>query len=306
MLGFFTRIIVPPYQRRKQASKQVAVVIPFSNRPELLAEEEISMRHALHFLKEHDKYVIVPPGSAVTREGCKTLSFPAKFFGSAAAHNQLLMWPKFYQAFEEYEYILIYHLDSLVLSDDVAKWCRAGVDYIGAPWIPCPDTPWVREARVGNGGFTLMKVESVLKVLHNRHRQEPNTYWIDLIIRNRSRLKPLFWLLERMGSVFPHSKVVNALLNQVRVSQKPDIHGCNNDFFWSFRAKRYLPEFRIAEVEEGLQFAFEAAPRHCFELNHGRLPFGCHAWTKFDRSFWEPYLLREDSFTQPLTAAESC
>jgi len=305
MLGLFTRMIVPPYQRRRRASKQVAIVIPFSNRPKLLAEEEISMRHVLHFLKEHDKYVIVPPGSTVAREGCKTLSFPAKFFGSAAAHNQLLMWPKFYRAFEEYEYILIYHLDSLVLSNDVAKWCRTGVDYIGAPWIPCPDTPWVREAQVGNGGFTLMKVESVLKVLHNRYRQEPGNYWIDIMTRDGHRFKPLFWLLERLSSAFPGSRIIKSLLHRVRVSQKPDIHGCNNDFFWSFEAKKHLPEFRVAGVEEGLQFAFEAAPRRCFELNHGRLPFGCHAWTKFDRSFWEPYLLREGRLSASLAGTES-
>jgi len=47
-------------------------------------------------------------------------------------------------------------------------------------------------------------------------------------------------------------------------------------------------------VEEGLRFAFEGAPRMCFELNQQKLPFGCHAWAKFDRSFWEPYLIASD------------
>jgi hypothetical protein len=74
------------------------------------------------------------------------------------------------------------------------------------------------------------------------------------------------------------------------MTQNPGIHGRNNDYFWSYDAPRYW-SFRIAPVDEALQFAFEAAPRLCFELNHRRLPFGCHAWMKFDREFWKPYLL---------------
>ena len=32
----------------------------------------------------------------------------------------------------------------------------------------------------------------------------------------------------------------------------------------------------------------------------GRMPTGCHAWTKYDRSFWEPHLLTtEYSILQP-------
>jgi hypothetical protein len=41
-----------------------------------------------------------------------------------------------------------------------------------------------------------------------------------------------------------------------------------------------------------MRFAFEAEPRRCFERIGGRLPFGAHRWQKFDRSFYEPYLLR--------------
>jgi hypothetical protein len=66
----------------------------------------------------------------------------------------------------------------------------------------------------------------------------------------------------------------------------------NEDIFWGYEAKKYYPEFRIASVEASLRFAFEVAPRLCFELNNHTLPFGCHAWHKYDREFWEPYLLK--------------
>ena len=293
-LRLLTHLLVRPYQPKKPPSRTVAIVVPASVRTELTPEEEVSMRHLLHFLSPYDKFLVTPPDASVRREGFRVVKFPHKFFGSTAAHNQLMIWPGFYRTFRDYEYILIYHLDSLVFSEEIEQWCRAGFDYIGAPWLPCPETPWVKEARVGNGGFTLMKVETVLKVLHNRYRQEPATYWMDLLMRNNLSLRPLFQILRWLQPVFPESRIVNRPLEDLRKTERPDIHGCANDYFWSFQADRFLPEFKIAGVEQGLRFAFEAAPRTCFELAGGRMPFGCHAWTKFDRSFWEPHLLMSE------------
>jgi uncharacterized protein DUF5672 len=272
-------------------TSRVAIVVPLSMRPTLDPDEELSLRHLCHYLGGYEKYLIAPAGSQVHRAGFRTVPFPRKFFGSVAAHNHLLMWPGFYRTFQNYEYILIYHLDSLVFSDALGTWCNAGWDYIGAPWLPCDDTPWVKEPRVGNGGFTLMKVRSVLRVLRNRYRQEPVRYLADLLTRNRARTWPLFALLERVHLMFPKWRTVSRAVNYWQMIQNPSVHGRNNDFFWSYDAERYWPQFRIAPVDVALQFAFEAAPKVCFELNGRRLPFGCHAWMKFDPEFWQPFLL---------------
>jgi hypothetical protein len=283
-----TRLFVRPYWAGQPPSRTVAIVVPLSARTTLSPEEELSLRHLVHFLGGYDSYFIVPPGVSMQRQGFRELHVPRKFFGSAAAHNRLLMWPAFYSAFREYEYILIYHLDSLVFSDRLLDWCRAGWDYVGAPWIPSDDTPWVKEPRVGNGGFTLMRVESALRVLYNRHCQRPVTFWADLVTRYGA-FRRTFALFERLPDGLPGSRALARVAAHARRSENPI--GWNNDFFWSFEAERYCPGFKVATVEHGLRFAFEAAPRTCFELNHRQLPFGCHAWTRFDRAFWEPYLL---------------
>ena len=285
------RSVAPSHASGHHSACRVAIVVPLSLRPELGPEEELSLRHLCYYLGQYDKYFVAPAGSTFRRDGFQTLRFPRKFFGSVAAHNHLLMWPRFYRCFKNYEYILIYHLDSLVFCDALGRWCEAGWDYIGAPWLPCDDTPWVKEARVGNGGFTLMKVQSVLRVLRSRYRQEPVSYWADMLTRNAGRTWPLFALLERVRRTFPRAKTISRALDYWHATQNPGIHGRNNDYFWSYDASRYWPPFRIAPVDEALQFAFEAAPRLCFERNHRRLPFGCHAWMKFDREFWKPYLL---------------
>ena len=49
-----------------------------------------------------------------------------------------------------------------------------------------------------------------------------------------------------------------------------------------------VPE--IAPVEVGLKFAFEAHPRYCFEKNMNKLPFGAHAWDKWDSDFWKNWI----------------
>jgi hypothetical protein len=291
-LRVFTRLAVRPYKQPRPPTKKVAIVVPLSLRPGLLPEEEVSMRHLCHFLGKYDKYLAAPAGSFVQREGFTTVSFPRKFFGSMAAHGRFMYWPKFYKVFEEYEYILIYHLDALVFSDDLLQWCEAGWDYIGAPWLPCPDSEWVKEPAVGNGGFTLMKVESCLRVLYNRYREDPLSYVADVVTFNGSYLGPLFRLLENLRRIFPRSRVLRWPLLRWQQSEEPGPAGLHNDLFWSFHARRYMPHYKVATVEDALKFAFEVCPRMCYEMNNRQLPFGCHAWARYDRAFWQPYLLR--------------
>ena len=65
----------------------------------------------------------------------------------------------------------------------------------------------------------------------------------------------------------------------------------SEELFLIKRASHYYPDYQVPSVAEALKFAFEILPRHCYELNHHELPFGCHAWERYDKSFWEPYLL---------------
>jgi hypothetical protein len=291
MLRFLTHCWVRPYRQKRPPSKKVAIVIPLSNRTDFTLEERISLHHLVHYLGRYDKFLIAPLGMRIEMDGFQVKYFARKFFGSAAAHTHLTYAPFFYKAFEDYQYIFIYHLDSLAFADELENWCDKGLDYIGPPWIQCADSPWVTKPRVGNGGFTLMKVETTVKVLYLRYRQEPGRYWKDMFNRNGRRLDLVIRTLRWLQRWFPSAKLVNAPLKDWDEMQNPSLHGRNNDAFWSDEAVKYLPDFRVASLEDGLRFAFEVAPRKCYEMNGGRLPFGCHAWARYDRKFWEPFLL---------------
>lgn len=49
-------------------------------------------------------------------------------------------------------------------------------------------------------------------------------------------------------------------------------------------------KFKVAPMEVALKFSFETEVQKCFELNDYQLPFGCHAWEKYDLHFWKPII----------------
>lgn len=211
-----------------------------------------------------------------------------KYFGSGQAHALLQLSAEFYERFIDYEYIFIYHLDALVFSDELLKWCDAGYDFIGAPWLPGPDCPWIEkdeEAYSGNSGFCLMNVRSFLRVLYStRCRKSPGE-----ILKE---LKPEAKLSERLKVYMKSLRQLSYFRNNINMHIKLWLDaGLAADLFWANHAKHYYPRFRVARTSEALPFAFETRPRDCFEMNGNKLPFGCHAWGQFDPEFWQPYLV---------------
>ncbi len=61
----------------------------------------------------------------------------------------------------------------------------------------------------------------------------------------------------------------------------------NEDMFFSMGKSDI---FRVAPIKIALQFSFEREVKKSFELNQKRLPFGCHAWERYDLKFWKPYI----------------
>jgi hypothetical protein len=268
---------------------RVCVVVPLAAREELSASEELSLRHLETFLSSHDRCFVAGPdfgGSVLKRAGYDVNRFDASFFGSARAHTRLLLSRIFYERFLDYDFILIYHLDSLVFSDQLALWCKAGYDYIGPPWIEGPDLPGVTGEGVGNGGFSLRRIGSFIRVFDSKRRigpMERELHGLSSTVRMKRRLMRLLMGTKEKDST-PQT-VDEEVQNYLR-------RGWNEDGFWGRHASCYDPEFKVAPVEVALRFAFEANPRRCFERTNQTIPFGCHAWEAYDRAFWEPLLLK--------------
>ncbi|WP_071467248.1 DUF5672 family protein [Polynucleobacter asymbioticus] len=69
----------------------------------------------------------------------------------------------------------------------------------------------------------------------------------------------------------------------------------NCDLFWCLEVPKYF-KINIASFEEALKFAWEAAPKRCLELSGNAMPFGLHAWNRYDQNFIISFL-KENGIT---------
>ncbi len=273
---------------RSPAKKKVAVVVPWYHKTSITDDEAISFRHLFHYLGRYDKYLALPRSLDFSYPGLTLARFEDEFFGSAQANARMMLSPSFYRRFAEYQYILLYQTDALVFSDQLEEWCERGLDYVGAPWLRCEDSPTVEHDRVGNGGLSLRNVQSCLQVIDSpRYDIDPDEYWQRYCATHPRYLHYLNWPRKYVKRI----RMFNNAQRAMKVWTDPSNPWANEDYFWADEAKRFYPAFKVASVQEGLQFAFEVVPRKCFEQNGRKLPFGCHAWARYDRAFWEPYLL---------------
>ena len=263
---------------------KVAIVTPLYRSH--IEDDELRLFESIARYLPYCYHYIVAPHSLddlkkIIFKSLNWIHFDNKYFSSADSYNQLLISKCFFEAFAQYNYILIAQTDSLVLSNDLMKWVGSGYDYIGAPWGEDYRTnAGVEFVSVGNGGFSLRNVASALRVLNTkisvindyRHVKKPKWwYW--------PRLRKMMFFLGRWG-LLPRISVERHLHRNYRHAE---------DIFWGKYARHFDPSFTVAPVTEALEFAFEADPCGSLQKTGGKLPFGCHAWARYDRSFWEKH-----------------
>lgn len=222
----------------------VAVLIPYY-RNALSETERISLKQCFKVLSEYPIILVIPDNMESPEIPYGEVLYervPAAWLESVASYNRMMLELDFYMRFNRYKYILIYQLDAFVFLDRLDLFCQYGFDYIGAPWLK--GMKYYKDFsrcvwHVGNGGLSLRKVESFIRILRNFGAVDENVA---------------------------------------------------EDIFW---ASRDGEEFHTASIEVALQFAFERDVEKCYLLNGRRLPFGCHAWEKYDYNFWKPYIENE-------------
>jgi len=268
------------------SKKKVVIVVPISNRSELTPGEESSLKHLREYLGRYDIFIVAPEGLDVEFSGLKIKRFSAKYFGSVANYQRMVMSSEFYKVFGDYEYMLTYHLDALVFSDQLLAWCEKGYDFIGAPWVKhegSPNNGTIYEGKVGNSGFALKKIDTFIRLFDsNDYAYNVFNFWMRKH-GNKSFFRKLIYMPSFFLGFFKRFNGVKwEVANWAR----------SEEVFLLTRATHYLSTYMVPEVGEALKFSFEIVPKYCYELNDSKLPFGCHAWERYDKKFWEPYLLK--------------
>lgn len=210
--------------------------------------------------------------------------FDDNFFESVADYSKLLLNPEFYQQFLSYEFMLIYQLDAWVFEDKLEFWCEQNYDYIGAPWFEGYDRADAKNSLLpvaGNGGFSLRKISSILKVLNINYKNPKSL----ATIYNSSSKKNQFIKILNIPVYF--LKFIFQKERFLSVWQTTKLY--EDIAFVTFAPKAYN-RFRIAPPEVALQFSFETQPKRLYEMNNNKLPFGCHAFEKYDFDFWNEFI----------------
>lgn len=260
--------------------KRVVIVIP-THLPNLTSDDKISLSHLKRYLGKYDMFFVIPnriSSKTFISMGYKVKKVDNNFFGTIRRANEMYLNKRFYETFKTYDFMLIYQLDALVFSNKIEKWVNSGYDYIAAPWFrPIVGFLSHKEGYPpsgGNGGFSLRNIQKSLKILDIVNKSATRT--------SKNSLKRKLWFLLTLLQGKSH---------KIWLKAPADNYPFNEDGFWSLEAPKYDHTYKVAPFKVALQFGFEKFPRKCFELNNRQLPFGCHAWTKYDREFWEKYLL---------------
>lgn len=205
-------------------------------------------------------------------------------FSSVVAYNQLCFSPDFYQTLSNYEYMLIYQLDAYIFEDRLDYWCNLGYDYIGGPWL-CHwsnDMENLDHWEVGNGGFSLRRVNTFIDILTNKKkRNKPLKGYTQLCLENEHRLKRKIYL--RLWYLFRAlSGHHNCLKYYIQHQSQEDK---------AYAQCQYNGLLRIPTAREALFFSFDMRPATCYKMAGEHLPMGCHMWYKYDNDkFWYPII----------------
>lgn len=254
------------------------VVIP-TYKAALSAQEKLSVDRAVEILGQHAIFFIGPRHLNAQLQslcqhyghGVQSSTFDDRYFAGIKGYNALMRSRSFYGAFSDYSHILIAQADTLVLRDELQTWCEQDYAYIGAPWFVGGSQPRqpLEFLGVGNGGFSLRRVADFLRVLA-RPRHIPN------------------FIKSQKGGTDDDGNTVRRLKHEwlLAYNFEPLFPTSNEDFFWGILVPAACPFFRVPGLAAASRFAFEVEPRQLYALNGGQLPFGCHAWERYDRDFW--------------------
>ncbi len=258
--------------------------------------EMISFKQAITVLHPYPFTIVSPSGLDLTvyeslfkqfNIEYKIIYFDKIYFESLDGYSKLMLEKKFYKSFEDVEYILIYQLDAYVFRDELKYWCSLGYDYVGAPWLEnnpvdrATENVKIKFTKVGNGGFSLRRVETFIRVLSSK---KPLFTWRQIYEQYSafSSFRKFLWRFVMFMKFLGYK-------NNIQYYRSLNFY--LEDVFYSVFLENTRLKLNIPEVDIALRFALEKGAKKMSEEGIFQLPFGCHAWHKHDKNFWKQYIL---------------
>ena len=232
-----------------------AVVIPiYKQKPN--ADEIFSINKSLSNLTGHDVYWVAPASMDITYYqkmfGVQRVErFEDHYFENIIGYNRLLVSVRYYERFSNYEFMLICQPDAVVLKSELHLWIDKPYDYIGAPWP---------------SGYSF--------TIKTKHIPIDGGVSCTAFVGNG-------------GLSLRRNKACISLINEFDdVSANWHTHGHSEDLFFAFLGTLSL-DFLIPNIMTAATFSHDIDPVYLQKLTKNQLPFGTHAWDKYERTLWE-------------------
>jgi hypothetical protein len=267
-------------------NNQVVILI-IAHKQHLTGSEQKSLKQCHDILGKYPIHLICPQGldTGIYQSVCPEVSIDhidPKWQSNYGMFNRLKISSFLYDRYSKYKFILFYELDAWVFKDELTEWCDKNYDYIGAPWFEGWDVPKSTDiVGVGNGGFSLRNVESALRINKRIARiKQLRAFWF------RSKLQGV-WRFEKFLLAFKNAFQLQSIkyLEQIVFDR-----ALQEDYYWCDIVGNTFRDFKVAPSNEAIKFSFEVNPSYLYQENGTRLPFGCHAWEKFQPEFWKAFI----------------
>jgi len=259
---------------KKPKQELVAVTIPIY-KARITDDEILSLTQTIKVLGRYPIIFFAPAsldtsfyenycGDKITFQVKK---FNDDFFDGIPGYNRLMLSQEFYSSFINYKYILICQLDAFIFRDELEYWCKKGYDYIGAPYIYVDMDAYPIKV--------LTKYRRLLIFLNNHF---PSSYTFKKVgnggLSLRNVKKTLFLL--RFKKLSP--KIWETLME---------------DNFFQYWGNVVFPFFKLPNAIEAAKFSIELDAKKTFELIGSKLPFGCHAFLRYEPEFWKEHIEKQ-------------
>ncbi|RBL93862.1 DUF5672 family protein [Chitinophaga flava] len=261
-------------------------VIITVHQPYMSAEEEVSLLACYRHLKAYDCFLVFPAGmDTVSYQHIhpQLILQPVapEWLSSILHYNRMKVNPSFYALFSDYQFMMTYELDAYIFSSDIAAHHGFDYDFIGSPIFEgfMNATPGAPFMEMLNSGFSIRNISIGRKAL--KRLRQYRVIWKGY----RFLLSNAAWLCKMV----PAS--TRELIYNYHLTNYYKGFDFNEDIIWSQVFPAIYPAFRVAPLERAYRFGFEVNAAELYELNHHRLPLGCHAWSKFP-GFWKTYIER--------------
>ncbi len=212
--------------------------------------------------------------------GAEDLKVDPAWMGSIRAYNQMMIAPMLYRRLRDYTHMLLHEPDAILLRDELDHWCTQPYDYIGAPWLYWDESEGCAKFGGGaNGGLSLCNLDAMRRVTSSWKRWHSWRHVMGDLVAGAKGDR--FKFRRGMVAAYPGGLLRGA----------HRLYSTGWDIFWTTVVPPLQPDFRKAPPEVCVHFFWELASYICYEITKHQLPFGLHAWPKYDFGFLRPHMI---------------